>query len=244
MRLDYSQPTRQVSMKNDVDRKNGRRNWFALSLKTAFLVLTLLCIWLGFVVSAARRQERIVEAVCELGGYIEYDYEWDSEVRQMIDWEGNGGVGPAPEPAGPSWLRGLIGKHYFCSVVWVYLPATPDASDELVADIGQLSELRYLCLHGCSNVTDAGIRQLPSSLPLISLDLDSTALSDAGVRHVSRLKNLEQLYIRNTNATANCSQFIRDIKHLKRIGVDADVMPDSEIEELRDRIPNLRVSRE
>ena len=71
-----------------------------MSLRTAFLLLTILCVWLGVVVSAARRQERTVQIIEEYGGYVQYDYEWDSNVRQELDWQGNGGVGPAPEPAG------------------------------------------------------------------------------------------------------------------------------------------------
>ncbi|QDU57245.1 leucine-rich repeat domain-containing protein [Aeoliella mucimassa] len=220
-----------------------RRRWPAISLRTAFLLLTILCIWLGVVVSAARRQERIVRRVEELGGRVEYDYEWDSDVRGQLDWQGTGGVGPAPEPAGPRWLRNLVGKHYFCNVVYVYLRDAPEVDDELVADIGHLSELHRLGLNNCPKVTDAGIEQLPVSLPLIALDVEGTAISDAGVAHASRFKKLEQLYIRRTNATAKCSRFIQDIEHLDRIGIEEDVMPDVEVEELRKSIPSLRVVR-
>lgn len=62
----------------------------------ALVLLTAFCLWLGMVVAPALRQERIVRAVEEAGGEVSYDYEWDAEVREMIEWDGIGGQGTCP----------------------------------------------------------------------------------------------------------------------------------------------------
>lgn len=220
-----------------------KRRWFAISLRTFFLVLTLFCIWLGMTVHDARRQEQIVNLVHELGGQVEYDYEWDSEVRRMIDHAGVGGVGPAAEAAGPRWLRGLIGDHYFCNVVTVSLRDNPKVTDEVVAQIGQLSELRILQFQDCPNVTDAGIRQLPTSLRLRGLSLIGTACSDAAVAHLVELEGLEQLYLHRTNVTDACLQHLQEVPNLEILGIEKTAISDATVEELQNALPGLRIER-
>jgi hypothetical protein len=247
--------------------KPQNRRWWrpGVSLKMALVLLTAFCLWLGMVVAPALRQERIVRAVEEAGGEVSYDYEWDAEVREMIEWDGIGGQGPAPEPPGPRWLRKLVGKHYFCNVVYVSFRDAPRVDDKLVSELGKLSELRYLDLIECRNVTDAGILKWPTSLPLRMLDLQETAVSDKGVAHLSRFGTLEslvlertvvseagidhlsqlehlwQLHIRHTKVTKSSLPTLRNMEKLRILSIDADDFSGEEATRLKEVKPNLRV---
>ena len=46
-----------------------KRRWFRFSLRTMLLATTMLCIWLGWKINAAREQRQAVAAVRELGGH-------------------------------------------------------------------------------------------------------------------------------------------------------------------------------
>ena len=52
-----------------------RRRWFRFSLRMLLVVVTVLCVWLGFKVNAARRQKEAVEAILKAGGQVSYDYQ-------------------------------------------------------------------------------------------------------------------------------------------------------------------------
>ncbi len=55
-------------------RSNNRR-WFRFGLRTLLIAITVLCIWLGFKVNAARRQHEVVQAILQAGGTVAYDYQ-------------------------------------------------------------------------------------------------------------------------------------------------------------------------
>ena len=46
--------------------------------------MTVLCVWLGFKVNAARRQKEAVEAILKTGGEIAYSYQADVDVDGLI----------------------------------------------------------------------------------------------------------------------------------------------------------------
>ena len=53
----------------------SRRRWLRFSLRTLFIVVTLLCVWLGIQVNAARRQREAVTAILNIGGKFSFDYQ-------------------------------------------------------------------------------------------------------------------------------------------------------------------------
>ena len=68
---------------------NPRRRWFQYSLRTLFVLVTVLCVWLAVTVERVRKQREAVEAIEALGGQVYYEY------------QSSGGQ----EPPGPKWLR-------------------------------------------------------------------------------------------------------------------------------------------
>jgi len=85
-----------------------RRRWFQFSLRTLFVLVTVLCVWLAVTANRARNQREAVAAIEELGGSVRYEYQ--NSFGQ--------------EPPGPKWLRELVGEEYFVSVVDVFLHNT------------------------------------------------------------------------------------------------------------------------
>jgi len=76
-----------------------RRRYLTFSLRTLFVLLTVLAVWLGVVVNRAREQREAVKAIEALGGFVFYDWQ---NARPATD-----------EPAGPIWLRRTIGDDCF-----------------------------------------------------------------------------------------------------------------------------------
>jgi hypothetical protein len=60
-----------------------RRRYFTFSLRTLFLVLTALAVWLGIIASRASEQREVVEAIEALGGTVRYD--WQTQYRLTFD---------------------------------------------------------------------------------------------------------------------------------------------------------------
>lgn len=73
---------------------------------------------------------------------------------------------------------------------------------EDLAHLQDLPNLIELSLAGSHNVDDAGMKYLAKIKTLRKLELNSTQLSDKGLRELEVLKNLIQLRVANTNVTA------------------------------------------
>jgi hypothetical protein len=110
-----------------------------------------------------------------LGASITYDYRWGRD----------GAWRPNAHAPGPAWLKWLLGENYFASAVEVQLFADPKMSphrftDEQAARIAVLTELKWLVLMD-TRLTDAGLKHLTSLRKLERLDLEGTAVTEAGV---------------------------------------------------------------
>ena len=139
-----------------------KRRWFQFSLRTIFIVMTLLALWLGYITHRARQQKQAVEAIEKLGGEVSYDY----------------------EPAGPAWLRRLIGIDYFASVTTVELLGR-EVTDAGLEHLKRLTSLRRLFLSG-TQISGAGLEYLKGLTRLVLLEVDDTEVSDIGVSELQQ----------------------------------------------------------
>ena len=121
-----------------------RRRWLRFSLRTLLVVMTVLCVWLGFKVNAARRQKEAVEAILKAGGEIFFDYQLEPPTGQPdkfnFDFDQN------VSPPGPAWLREQLGEEYFREVYAVRFFG-PTISASVLPQLVNFPELRsaYLC---------------------------------------------------------------------------------------------------
>jgi hypothetical protein len=111
---------------------SGYRALLRFSLRTALLVVTLLCIWLATETSRARRQQSAITTLRKLGGRIGFDY----QLERPGKWKSE------PRPRGPQWLRRTIGEDYFRSVVIVNFDEGSDPTDDDLAVLQELPSLR------------------------------------------------------------------------------------------------------
>jgi hypothetical protein len=152
------------------DKPPRQRRWVPLSLRLFLALLGLLglsCVWVGV---RGYRQLAAIQEIEKLEGDVEQS------------------------PAGPSWLRELIGAdrmRMFDDVTVVHL-ADGDVTDEGLEHLRGLTSLQQLVLTN-TQVTDAGLEHLRGLTSLQGLDLSSTKLTDAGLEHLCRLSSLQVL---------------------------------------------------
>ena len=103
-----------------------------------FVVMTVLCVWLGFKVNAARRQKEAAALFLKAGGEVLYDY------QIALNPPGTAAlfkVLPNSSPSEPGWLRATIGDDYFRKVVAVDLQPQNGQAAIAESDLKQLSNL-------------------------------------------------------------------------------------------------------
>ena len=143
-----------------------RPRWLRFSLRTLLVVMTVLCVWLGFKVNAARRQKEAVEALLESGNFeVYYDYQCSPVPGQPGDYNIDGEA----LPHGPAWLRKLLGDDFFCNVVGLqYLRQPRGVAESCFAQIARLPDLRFIYLTGARIATS---RNAGEDRPINSSDL-------------------------------------------------------------------------
>ena len=155
-----------------------RRRWFRYSLRTLLLVMFLTSTglsWFGVKLQQARRQRGAVEAIRDLGGYVEYDW----QVQQL------GNPFPGARVRGPAWLRNLLGEDLFTTVVGVSFldPRGTQVTDAGLQHLKGLTQLRTLNLKG-TQVTDEGVKRLQERLRRrVCLPLDAPLIES--LHHVA-----------------------------------------------------------
>ena len=158
-----------------------RRRWFQFSLRTLFVLVTVLCVWLAMTANRARKQREAVAAIEAMGGTVYYDYQIDSTVTFLR----------RAKPDGQKWLRELIGKEYFVSVYGVNFRNTRVTDSDLEHMKMMLTNLQWLNLES-TQVTDAGLEHLKGLTKLVLLDIRNTHVTDEGVKKLQQaLPNCE-----------------------------------------------------
>ena len=170
------------------DKPKPRRRWLQFSLRTLFIVVTVFCVWLGFVVSKAREQRLAVEAIRAVGGYVSYNYQYSAQVG-VLGWPKVLGNPPPPLP-GPVWLRKLIGTEYFSIATEVWLSGQR-TNDIPFSAIQRLRKLTGLTIHD-TKITDTELEHLQGLASLKTLYFVNVEISDEGIKKLeAALPNCE-----------------------------------------------------
>src|SRR5262249_32517948 len=77
-----------------------KRRWITFSLRTLLIVMTLLCVGIGWKMNKVGNWRRAVAEAQRLGATITYFHDLDATTS------------PA-EPPGPKWLRRIFGDDFF-----------------------------------------------------------------------------------------------------------------------------------
>lgn len=213
-------------------RQPRRRRWFQYSLRSLFLLTTVVAVWLGFETQSARQREWVIARVSELGGRVIVCYE----------------PGHTEEPRGPEWFRGFMGSGYFARIVDIDLSGR-ETLDEDLAAIGDLPELMGLNLIDCSRITDAGLKSLKTP-KLFSLDLGTMYhaeyhITPDGIRSVRDLRGLEFLSLGGSHLNDTWLTALHGATQLKYLSLRGDLRGDNVtkagIESLQKQLPQLTI---
>ena len=240
-------------------------------MRTVFIVVTMLCVWLGVTVKQMHRQKAAVALVRELGGSVQYDYQ-----RESRRWTSFGAVNPFAAPPGPRWMHELIGVDYFASVTVVNLKGTStidllaiadlidlkslDLGGTHVSDIAALAgftaleslDLRKTQIRDISTLaTNGNLKwlvldgtQITDLSPLASLThLESLSISGVEVTDISPIAGLTKLvWLRMLDTPVNDVTPLVELKHLKYLYVD-DTLSDEELDNLHKMLPECMIAR-
>lgn len=157
--------------------------------------MLLLAVGIGWVTQRVQRQRQAVSRIVGYGGHVNYDYQFDGAGKFRRDAFGN--ALRDLEPAGPRWLRKLLGDDYFQTPVKVWLESEEgvgfiDAElESLAPSLESLPNMKSLSLVG-SPITDQGLVHLRGLSQLVELDCRGTKVTDQGIeslqQHLPRCK--------------------------------------------------------
>jgi hypothetical protein len=180
--------------------------WMQFSLRTAFLVVTAICVALTYWVIPAEKQRRAVAAIEAVGGHAEY---FEPQANRLT----------FVEPILRRWLP----ASYFDGVQMVGLYGR--GNDTLLAHLESLTGLEVLDLDH-SNVTDIGLAHLQGQTGLKELYLSETAITDAALTRLQPLKHLQVLNLGQTLITDSGLSDLRGLSDLQYLDLSGTQVTD------------------
>ena len=234
----------QATPSADVPRK-PRRRWLQLSLRTLLILVTLLCVALGWIVHRGERQRRAVAGLEELGAAIEYEASDSPRAERFFglsrwlprdyfdDVAGVDSLGSSVTDAGLSHIQGLT------RLKRLSVNGT-QVTDAGLTHIRGLTRLEGLSLGG-TQVTDAGLAHLQGLTQLKVLFLDGTQVTDAGLLHVRDLTRLGWLYLDSTQVTDAGLVHVRGLTRLEQLYLNNTQVTDAGVAKLQRALPNCRI---
>ena len=252
----------------DSEEPNGlprkpRRRWLQVSLRTLLILVTLLGIWLGWVVNRGERQRRAVAAIREIGGivYYEHDVVVDRgavfvQLAKPISTTRSKSI-----PTTRSGWRGWFPWDCFENVHSVQFPGDKVADADLahlqalkglhelhimkapVTDAGLkhlrgLTTLKSLDLVG-TQASDAGLENLAGLTSLTHLNLHTSGVTDAGLVHLKKLTQLTELCLSHTRVTGDGLKHLRGTASLREVLLDSSPVTDAGLPHL-ESLTNLQ----
>jgi hypothetical protein len=232
----------------------GNWRWFRFSLRTLLLLLTVVGIWLGYTVNAARRQRAAVNTLQGSGVTIMYDY-METAART---WSTSG------KPSGPDWLRNALGLDYFHYPVYASVRSRVENTNDIVAALYALPGLKTLMLAGDSindetigelgpldrleelhitaaHVTDRGLKQLLKFPRLQWLIFNDVPITDAGCATLAELSNLEELRLYGSDVSDDALIHLKKLHKLRRLTITKTRITYEGAEALRKALPRCTV---
>lgn len=227
------------------------RRYLTFSLRTLFILLTALAVWLGVAVNRAREQREAVEAIEAAGGEVRYDWQFRriGGIR-VFDRSGRDG------PTAPTWLRQTIGDDFFQEVkeAWFF----ENATEEAFLALSHLPSLQHAgFISGMhvgfgplfrasytphADIHDEHIKPLSRLVMLESLDLSGTSITDKALTYLTALPRLRSLNLQGTNITRASIQTLQCCNTLRELDVAGTAIADARsMKQLQRALPQCNV---
>jgi hypothetical protein len=188
-----------------------RRFRFRYSLRTAGVLVTLFCIWLGWHANRARHQRIAVEQLHSIRATVVYD-------RQV------------GELYVPSWIRTKIGDDFFLNVVEVRLhdyrvgrqslPLPPSQIDLAVDAMRYLPRLRQVTFNH-TQIRDEDLQRfapLASQVESLYFNEFHGRLTGDGIRYLARWPRLRELTVHGNSLNKASLKYLVDLPALEVFG--------------------------
>ncbi len=118
----------------------------------------------------------------------------------MYHWQWKNGKPIAEAGVWPSkWLIDTIGPDYFGRVTWIELSL--GANDQLLHDVSQFKYLEYLNIFGSGLVTDAGLKSISNLNNIQILKIGGTQVTGQGLSNLREMQNLRAIDLSYTHLT-------------------------------------------
>jgi hypothetical protein len=210
------------------------RRWFRFGLRTLLIALTVLCVWLGFKVNAARRQHEVVQAILQAGGTVAYDYQL-KPVKGFIDDDFN--INSDIASPVPGWLRSIFGNDFFSDVNYVDLNGglSPEFEINRLTDLPSLLRLN---IHSRS-LREADLAVIGRLPRLRELRLFEVALEGPALKSLVGLKHLKQLHL-GTQIDDSYLEQVGKLTTLENVTLIPDYVSDAGLQFLSN-IPKLNL---
>lgn len=197
------------------------------SLRALLTVVSLLCIWLAVIAGRAHRQERAMDTVERLGGYVQFDY---GGVGEFPAAGGKGSIeidnftirenkGELPGVIWPRWLRRLLGEEYFRTVTMVNVGRRKPSDGDLKL-LDALPDLTGVFLFQNSTIGDEGLAHVAQLKNLVQLDFCGTSVTDQGMASIAGLTNLKELWMFEVPGVTDAGmKYVSGLHELKLLDV-------------------------
>ena len=152
--------------------------------------------------------------------------------RAHYDYQGDKYDVRQSGPCEPSWFSDLFGEDFCHEVRWVE-ELSLDTTDEDLARIArQFPHLRRIDLNFC-RITDAGLRHVAALRELEAIELDNTPVSDVGLQHLQALRRLRELTLQGTRVTDVGLSHLEELTELEDLSLGYTRVSDAGLQHLR-----------
>ena len=166
-------------------------------------------------------QHGAVAAIEHVGGIVSYDYELDAVGQRII----------GARPPGNRQLQEILGEDFFADTVAVGLEPSEGVGvedeelRELKPHLAALPKLTTLSLSG-SPITDAGLKAIEGLTQLENFDLSYTKVTDAWLKHLRGLTRLKRLNLHSTKLSDTGMQSLKGLVNLRELRVSYNQVSD------------------
>jgi hypothetical protein len=210
-----------------------RRRWLQFSLRSLFIVFTILIIWLGAWIQRAREQELAIKAIqrqCDILT-VWYDDQFANETGNGSGYGGTPGAGAGGVVIDlrrkswiPAFVQARFGKDFFHDAISVAFTGARD-QNELFQQAARLRHIEQLTPH--VSVRDEDITRIAGLSRLKRLDLmdPSPELTDKALEVLVQMPSIEALSIYDASITDQGLAALANMPQLKELTIGHGPIP-------------------
>jgi hypothetical protein len=215
---------------NDVPPK---RRWLRFSLRTLFVLVTIVGGWIGWQMNAARRQKQAVEALERAGANINYDYQQKFGPPSIPIPQSVPGIKPPshyfdPNVAlpGPSWLRASLGDDYFTNVVSLGFDQHVSVDPSVLHVLSYLPRVSSLSIVEGKDIRDDDLGGFAELSELEYLDIKQSKLNGSFLALLRRPERMVLLSFPDSEFDDSAMEYLEAMPNLERLYLNSTRITD------------------